>query len=147
MQKFVENGAFRAWNSQLRGFGMRELMAEIGQIEVEKQKKREVKELNKISRGLRFLFAGQGRKTSASSEERRVKEVESNRKWRENNPEKVKILRRGYLEKHREQRYSYLKAWRKANPAISRLKERLNHWRTRQAKIALETLKSTLKVA
>ena len=72
-----------------------------------------------------------------------LKEVEYNRKWRENNPEKVKILRRTYLENHREQRYSYLKAWRKANPDKSRLKERLNHWRTRQAKIAQETLKST----
>ena len=93
---------------------------------------------------LKFLFAGQGRRPSASYEERRVREVEYNRKWRENNPEKVKILRRKYFEKHREQRYSYLKAWRRANPASSRLKQRLSHWRTRQAKIAQETLKSTL---
>ena len=147
LQKFVENGAFRAWNRQLRDFGIRELMSEVSQMEEEKQKKRKLKELNMINKGLRLLFAGQGRKASASSEERRVREVEYNREWRENNPGKLKILRRRYFEKHQEQRYSYLKAWRKANPASSRLKERLSHWRTRQAKIALETLKSTHKQA
>ena len=123
---------------------MRELMSEIGRIEEEKQKKKELRELNRISCALKLLFAGRGRRTGASSEERRLREVEYNRKWRENNPEKVKILRKRYFEKHREQRYSYLEAWRRANPAKSRLKERLSHWRTRQAKIAQETLKSTL---
>ena len=112
-------------------------------MDEEKQKKRELREFNRISQGLRLLFVGQGRRTRASSEERRAREIEYNRKWRESNPEKVKILRKRYFEKHREQRYSYLKAWRKVNPAKSRLKERLSHWRTRQAKIALETLKST----
>ena len=144
LRKFVENRDFRLWNRQLRSFEMRELMSEIGRIEEEKQKMAELRELKRTSQALRVLFVGQGRKISASSEERRVREVEYNRKWRENNPEKVKILRKRYLEKHREQRYSYLKAWRKANPSKSRLKERLSHWRTRQAKIALETLKSTL---
>ena len=126
---------------------MRELMSEIGRIEEEKQKMAELRELKRTSQALRVLFVGQRRKTSASSEERRVREVEYNRKWRENNPEKVKILRRRYFEKHREQRYAYLKAWRRDNPTSSRLKERLSHWRTRQAKIARETLKSTLNVA
>ena len=109
LRKFVENRDFRLWNRQLRSFEMQELMFEISRMEEEKQKKRELRELNRISQGLRFLFAGQGRRPSASYEERRVKEVEYNRKWRENNPEKVKILRKRYLEKHREQRYSYLK--------------------------------------
>ena len=141
LQKFVESRDFRLWNRQLRSFGMRKLLSEVGQIEVEKQKKREVKELNKISRGLRFLFAGRGRPASASSEERRVREVEYNRKWRENNPEKVKILRRRYLEKHREQRYSYLKAWRVSNLDKFRLNQRLAHWRRKQSEMTLEQLK------
>ena len=147
LQKLVENRDFRLWNRQLRGFGMGELMSEICLMEEEKQKKRELRKLNSTSRALKILFAGQGRRASASSEERRLREAEYNRKWRESNPEKVKILRRRYFEKYRGQRYSYLKAWRKANPAKSRLKERLSHWRTRQAKMALKTLKSTLKPA
>ena len=145
LRKFVENGAFRAWNGQLRIFGMRELMSEIGLMEEEKQKKRELSEFNRIGKGLRFLFAGQGRKASASSEERRLREVEYNRKWRENNPEKVKILRRRYLEKHREQRYSYLKAWRKANPAKFQTQGKVKPLENKAGqKIAQETLKSTL---
>ena len=90
LRKFVENRDFRLWNRQLRSFEMRELMSEIGRIEEEKQKMAELRELKRTSQALRVLFVGQGRKISASSEERRVREVEYNRKWRENNPEKGK---------------------------------------------------------
>ena len=47
MQKLVENRAFRLWNNQLRGFGMRELMSEIGRMEEEKQKMAGIKRIEK----------------------------------------------------------------------------------------------------
>ena len=147
LRKFVENRDFRLWNRQLRGFGMRELMSEIGLMEEEKQKKRELTEFNKINRALRLLFTSPQRKRdSVTPEERKIREREHSQKWRENNPEKVKIMKRRYFEDHRTQTYAYLKGWRASNLDKSRLKQRLTHWRTRQAKMAQETLKSTLNM-
>lgn len=127
LQKFIENQAFRVWNDQLRSFGMRELMSEIGRMEEEKQKKRELIEFNKINRALRLLFAGPPRKrVSVTPEERKIREREHSQKWRENNPEKVKITKKRYFEDHRPQTYAYLKAWRMSNLGKSRLKQRAN---------------------
>ena len=141
MQKLVENMDFRTRNNQLRSFGMRELASETARIEEEKQKKRELRELNRISRAMRLMFAGPPRKRAiATPEERKVREREHSQKWRENNPEKVKIMKKLYFEDHRTQTYAYLKGWRASNLDKSRLKQRLTHWRRRQARIALKEL-------
>ncbi len=74
-------------------------------------------------------------------EERKLRRKESKKEWELRNPDKVKAMKRKYLERHREQRYTYLKAWRASNLDKSRLKQRLTHWRTQQAKIAQNELR------
>ena len=141
LQKLVENMDFRTRNNQLRSFEMRELMSETARIEEEKQKKKGLRELSRINRAMRLMFAGPPRKRAiVTPEERKIREREHSQKWRENNPERVKIMKRMYFEDHRTQTYAYLKGWRTSNLDKSRLKQRLTHWRGRQAKIALEEL-------
>ena len=141
LQKFIENRDFRIWNNHRRETEMQELLIEIKQLEEEKQKKKELRESNKIAKALRLLFNGSKPRLNLTPEERRIRKREYNKKWNENNPEKVKAMKRRQLENHREQRYAYLKEWRITNLDKSRLKQRLTHWRRQQAKIAQEELR------
>ena len=141
LQKFIENRDFRIWNSYRRETEMKELLVEIKQLEEVKQKKKELRELNRIAKALRLLFNGPKLRLNLTPEERRIRKREYNRKWNENNPEKVRAIKRRQLENHREQRYAYLKAWRITNLDKSRLKQRLTHWRRQQAKIVQEELR------
>ena len=141
LQKFIENRDFRIWNNHRRETEMQELLIEIKQLEEEKQKKKELKRLNKIAKALRLLFNGSKPRLNLTPEERRIRKREYNKKWNENNPEKVKAMKRRQLENHREQRYAYLREWRISNLDKSRLKQRLTHWRRQQAKIAQEEIR------
>lgn len=141
LQKFIENRDFRIWNNHRRETEMQELLIELKQLEEEKQKKKELRESNKITKALKLLFKGHKPKLNLTLEERRLRKREYNRKWNENNPEKVRAMKRRQLENHREQRYAYLKGWRISNLDKSRLKQRLTHWRRQQAKIAQEELR------
>ena len=141
LQKFIENRDFRIWNNHRRETEMQELLVEIRQLEEEKQKMKELRELNKMAKALRLLFNGHKPRLSLTPEERKLRKREYNKKWNENNPDKVKAMKERYLEHHREQRYAYLKEWRMTNLDKSRLKQRLTHWRRQQAKIAQEELR------
>ena len=141
LQKFIENRDFKIWNNYRRETEMQELLVEIKQLEEEKQKKKELRESNKIAKALRLLFNGPKLRLNLTPEGRKLRKREYNRKWNENNPEKVRAMKRRQLENHREQRYAYLKVWRASNLDKSRLKQRLTHWRREQAKIAQEELK------
>ena len=120
---------------------MQELLVEIKQLEEEKQKMKELRELNKMAKALRLLFNGHKPRLSLTPEERKLRKREYNKKWNEDNPEKVRAMKRRQLERHREQRYAYLREWRITNLDKSRLKQRLTHWRRQQAKIAQEELR------
>ena len=141
LQQFIENRDFRIWNNHRRETEMQELLVEIKQLEEEKQKKKELRESNKIAKALRLLFNGSKPRLNLTPEERRIRKREYNKKWNENNPEKVRAMKRRQLENHREQRYTYLREWRISNLDKSRLKQRLTHWRRQQAKIAQEELR------
>ena len=141
LQKLIENRDFRIWNNYRREIEMQELMLEIKQLEEEKQKNKELRQLNKIGKALRLLFNGPKPRLNLTPEERRLRKREYNKRWNENNPDKIRTVRRRQLENHREQRYAYLKAWRMSNLDKSRLKQRLTHWRRQQAKIAQEELR------
>ena len=56
LQKFIENRDFRIWNNHRRETEMQELLIEIKQLEEEKQRKKELRESNKIAKALRLLF-------------------------------------------------------------------------------------------
>ena len=141
LQKFIENRDFRIWNNHRRETEMQELLLEIKQTEEEKKKKKELRELNRIGKELNLLFNGPKIRLNLTPEERKLRKREYNKKWNENNPDKVRTMRRRQLENHREQRYAYLKVWRISNLDKSRLKQRLTHWRRQQAKIAQEELR------
>ncbi len=141
LQKFIENRDFRIWNNHRRNIEMQELQLEIKKIEEEKRKKKELRELNKIGKALRLLFNSYKPRLNLTPEERKLRRKESKKEWELRNPDKVKAMKRKYLERHREQRYTYLKAWRASNLDKSRLKQRLTHWRTQQAKIAQNELR------
>ena len=141
LQKFIENRDFRIWNNHRRETEMQELLVEIKQLEEEKHKKKKLRQLNKIAKALRLLFNGHKPRLNLTPEEKRIRKREYNRKWNENNPEKVRAMKRRQLENNREQRYAYLKAWRMSNLDKLRLKQRLTHWRREQVKIAQEELR------
>ena len=141
LQKLIENRDFRIWNNHRRTLEKQELELEIKQLEKEKQKRNELRQLNKIGKALRLLFNGPKIRLNLTPEERKLRKMEYNKKWNENNPEKVRAMRRRQLENHREQRYAYLKAWRMSNLDKSRLKQRLTHWRRQQVKIAQKELR------
>ena len=141
LPKFIENRNFRVWNSRMREIVMQELTLEINQ---RKRKKKQLIKLNKISRAFRLLFASPRKISSVSSEERKIRKREARRRWNENNPEKVRIMKKRYVDSHRTKTYAYLKSWRASNLDKFRLNQRLAHWRRKQGEMALETLKSIL---
>src|SRR3990167_1266509 len=87
LQKFIENRDFRIWNNHRR--------------ETEKQKKKELRKLNKIAKALRLLFNSPKLRLNLTPEERRLRKREYNKKWNEDNPEKVRAMKRRQLERHR----------------------------------------------
>jgi DNA-directed RNA polymerase subunit RPC12/RpoP len=142
LRRFIENREFRLWNEQRRDLERQEILLEIKRLEEEGRKRKEFRELNRIGRALRFLFDGPPKpRIILTPEERRIRRKESKRLWGLKNPDKVKAMKQRYLERHREQRYAYLKSWRMANLDKSRLKQRLTYWRGQQAQIAQKELK------
>jgi len=141
LRRFIENMEFRLWNEQRRNSERQEILLEIKRLEEEKRQRKELRELNRIGRSLRFLFNGPPKpRAILTPEERKIRRSESKKLWESRNPDRVKAMKRRYLERHREQRYAYLKMWRMVNLNKSRLKQRLTYWRGQQAKIAQEKL-------
>jgi len=75
-------------------------------------------------------------------EQRKLRKKEYNRKWNENNQEKLKAMRRRNLERHREKIYNYLKKWRKTNQYESRLRQRLAFRRRKQRDLAIQFIEN-----
>jgi len=140
LQNFIENKDFRQWNKFQRDLEKHNLELEIKQIEEENLKKKKIRELNKIKKALRLLFNGFRPRLNLTPEQRKLRKKEYNKLWNENNPAKLKAMRRKRLERHREKIYIYLKKWRASNLDKSRLKQRLTYWRGQQAKLAEQEL-------
>ena len=141
LQKVIENKDFRQWNKFQRDLEKHNLELEIKQIKEENLKKKKIRELDKIKKALRLLFNGFRPRLNLTPEQRKLRKKEYNKVWNENNPVKLKAMRRRRLERHREKIYIYLKKWRISNLDKSRLKQRLTYWRGQQAKLAEQELK------
>lgn len=63
--------------------------------------------------------------TQTSEEERRAKQREHSRRWREQHPEKAKEVQRRYYETHTEQRKENSRKWREGNRKRDKRRNRL----------------------
>ena len=145
-QKIVEDEHFKRWNKKQRENERYNQKVEDQLKKQEKEKKKEVKQQNSLKRSLKFLFNGIRdpikKRKHLSPEERKARKRENNRLWDENNPEKVRAIKRRQFERHRDEIYVYQKNWRVVNQRESRLKQRLAYWRKQQSKLALEQLRT-----
>ena len=117
-QKEIDNKEFRTWNKNQRNI-------DIQNINLEKQRKKAFLEEKRKLKAFRILF-------------KKKRKFYPDLSWEMRNPEKVKAMKKRYVENNREQVYDYLKQWRKNNLHEARLKQRLTHWRRQQVGLANE---------
>lgn len=67
--------------------------------------------------------------TKRSTPENRKKEVEYTKQWTKNNPDKVKVFRKGYSEKHSKTIVQNASKWGKNNP--DKVKNKARIWRSK----------------
>ncbi len=139
-QKQAEDKAFGELNLRERKLGIEKLELELNKLREERLTRRKLREIKKIEKALRLLFNGQ-RARGLTAEQKRKKKQENNRVWNDNNPEKYRIMKNKYAKNNKEKLNNYQKQWRKDNLSVSRLRQRLVHYRKKQRMLADQYLK------
>jgi len=134
-QKEINNREFREWNKKQKEIDEYNLI-------LENKKRKAFLEEKRIFRNFRLLFKEKRYMIKLTDEEKRIKELERCSKYKEANWKKLSLTSKRWLEKNREKRYEYLKAYKLKNKRLYKQKQRLAYWRVKQKLLADQYLKN-----
>jgi len=127
LQKYIENKDFQRWN-----IFQREL--DKNNLELEQKQIKDLIEERRIFRGLKLLF--KEKRIKLKPEERKQRKAETDRIWRGNNIERLRLNWKLWLAKNKDKKLAYLRLWRNNDQQKARLKQRLGYWRLQQARLS-----------